>query len=106
MEEAEKARLEGLLNEAMVGIYLKAQAECGYNAAPFHARLNTQGALGTARYILQPGNPPGDVIEFYGLGRPDLLVEVFALRKDFQPLFTDREREEAVRRLKLLGYIR
>ncbi len=105
-DDAEQARLESLLQEALVGVYLKAQVECGYNARAFHAMLTTEGALKTAQHILQPGDPPENVVEFYRFGRPDLLVEGFAVRREFQPLFTDQERAEALRRLRLLGYIR
>jgi hypothetical protein len=105
-DDTEQARLESLLQEALVGVYLKAQVECGYNARAFHAMLTTEGALKTAKHVLQPGDPPENVVEFYGLGRPDLLVEAFALRREFQPLFTDLERAEALRRLRLLGHIR
>jgi hypothetical protein len=104
--DSEQARLEGLLNEALNGIYMKAQVEFAYNAREFHAMLAKDGALNTARYILQPGVPPDEVIEFYGFGRPDMLVEVLALREMFRPLFTAQELDEAVRRLRVLGYVR
>ena len=83
----------------MLGVYEAAANEAGYRATRFLQKLQRDGGLETARYLLrQPGVSKG----FAGLrnaGKLHLSMEYLVLRPRYAPLFSDDERSVARDRL-------
>ena len=91
-------------DNAMVQIYLRAKAECGYNATRFLQMLTEHGGLGTAKRLLASDEIQYGFTELWERGRLDLTVEAHVLKPKFQDLFSDEERQRARSRLKAHGY--
>jgi len=91
-------------DNAMVQIYLRAKAECGYNATRFLQMLTEHGGLGTAKRLLASDETQYGFTELWERGRLDLTVEAHVLKAEFEGLFPDEERQRARSRLKAHGY--
>ena len=84
--------------------YESLKALAGYDARIFARMLSEHGALDTARRLLR------GAVHTYGLdtlalkGRLDMSVENSVLKPEFDPLFSDEERDLARRRLSAYGY--
>jgi hypothetical protein len=100
------AELEVLFDRAMFDIYHRAREKCDYNAVRFLQMLSEKGGLATAKHLLASGNPQEGFIRLWECGCIDLTVEALILQDRFQDLFTDKELEEAHRRLEELGYFK
>jgi hypothetical protein len=97
--------LERRFHEAMVALYKRAKAECGYNATRFLQMVNEHGVLKAAQSLLHaPGLSEG-FTALWQKGRLDLTVEKLILDRHWQDLFSDEEREVARKRLSELGYV-
>ncbi|MBR7829249.1 hypothetical protein KDK95_23275 [Actinospica sp. MGRD01-02] len=94
MEEVE---LE--FNKAMRRIYAEAKAELGYNASRFLQMVERDGGLTTARRLLWSADPSDGFTVLWEKSRLDLSVEAHVLLPQFEPLFTDEDRERARERL-------
>jgi hypothetical protein len=66
--------------------------------------VSEYGAVDAARRLLDVSSPAEGFTRLHELGRLDLSVEAMALRPEFEPLFTTRQRRAAKLRLDLLGY--
>jgi hypothetical protein len=95
---------EDEFHEAMVEIYLRAKAECGYNAVRFLQMLAEHGGLGTAKRLLASDDIQYGFTELWERGRVDPTVEAHVLKDEFEGLFSAEERQRARSRLKAHGY--
>ena len=96
--------LERQFHKAMVAIYERAKADCGYNAGYFLRMLSEKGGLQTARQLLHTPDISSGFTELWQCGRLDLTVEAHVLKPEYAELFTEEEREIAASRLRKHGY--
>jgi len=96
--------LERDFHEAMLGIYRRAKAEAGYNAARFLRMVSEHGGLETARILLHATTVSDGYTALWGRGRLDLTVEAVILQPKLRGLFTEAERQIAITRLREYGF--
>jgi hypothetical protein len=96
--------VERRFHRAMISIYETARRELGYNAIRFLQMLSEQGGLVTAQQLLWSDTPSDGFTTLWERHRLDLTVEDHVLRVEFASLFTDADREQALRRLKEYGW--
>jgi len=96
--------LEQAFHRAMVRVYEDAKRETGYNATRFLQMVSEQGGLSTARQLLHAPTVSDGFTALWERGRLDLAVEAVLLRDEFEPLFTEQERELALSRLEAYGW--
>ena len=96
--------LELRFHDAMVEIYQRARAECGYNASRFIQMVDEQKGLAAAKTLLHSPHVSDGYTSLWELGRLDLSVEAYVLKPDFRELFTPEELEIAESRLHVYGY--
>lgn len=83
----------------MTGDYPE-QKRLGYNPTDWMMMVARHGAVGAAKRVLRPGPPPSGFVRLaWELNRPDLTVEHYALRPEYQELFTSDELAIARERL-------
>jgi hypothetical protein len=92
--------LESEFHEAMLGIYMRAKAEAGYNATRFLGMVSEHGGLETARILLHAATVSDGYTALWERGRLDLTVEAVILQAKWKSLFTKAERQTAIRRLR------
>lgn len=92
--------LERAFHDAMVGIYLAAKQECGYNAPRFRQMIAEHGGVGTARQLLSMDTVQSGFSVLWECGRLDLTVECHVLSPRFASLFTEAELQRARLRLR------
>jgi hypothetical protein len=95
--------LEKRFHRAMAGIYETAKRELGYNVTRFLQMLSEQGGVATARHLLWSSAPSEGFTTLWSHGRLDLTVEAHVLDSEFEPLFSDADRERARERLEAYG---
>jgi len=95
--------LERRFHRAMIGVYETAKDACRYNATRFLQMLSTRGGLATAKALLATRDPSEGFTKLWECGRLDLTVEAHVLKPEFAPLFTDKEKSTARRRLEEYG---
>lgn len=88
----------------MVSIYETAKRELGYNATRFVQMISEQDGLTTARQFLWSSAPSEGFTTLWQRGRLDLTVEAHVLKTEFDPLFTDADRDQASDRLEAYGW--
>ncbi len=91
--------LERQWDAAMEDIYQRAGHEAGYWAGRFHQMLTKRGGLGTARFLLNKKATTESYAHLRAVDRLDLTVEAYALRPEFEPLFTADELDLARARM-------
>lgn len=96
--------VERQFHTAMVGVYESARKETGYNATRFLQMISEQGGVATARQLLHSAQVSDGFTALWERRRLDLAVEAVILRPEFDPLFTDDERDIARARLARYGY--
>lgn len=90
----------------MVSIYAAAKRECGYHATRFFQMIGEKGGLETAKALIRkPGGTDG-FIALWECRRLDLSVEAYVLKPEYEPLFTEEERQMCRERLAQFGYHR
>jgi hypothetical protein len=104
-QDMSKALLERRFHEAMLSLYKRAKAECGYNAPRFLQMVNARGGLQAAQSLLQTPGLSERFIALWQKGRLDLTVERLVLDREWKELFSDEAREVARQRLAELGYL-
>ena len=95
---------EAGFHDAMLDIYRRAKTEAGYNATRFLGMVSERGGLETARYLLNASTVSDGYTALWERGRLDLTVEAMILQPEWQPLFSERERQIAADRLRQYGY--
>lgn len=98
-------QLETRFDEAMMDVYRRALNECGYKATRFLQMLHEHRGLETARLLLHATNVSEGYIALWERKRLDLTVEAVILADQWGPLFDDKEREIARKRLAEYGYV-
>ena len=96
--------LEKQFEQEMIGIYMTAKKECGYNSTRFLQLISTKGGIAAAKQLI---SKPGGTDEFTTLwecGRLDLSIEAHVLNPKYYELFTESERELCKNRLQEFGY--
>jgi hypothetical protein len=96
--------LETRFDEAMMSVYLRARNECDYNATRFLNMLHEHRGLETARVLLRSPNVSEGYVALWERQRLDLTVEALILGEEWDPLFSEQEREVARHRLADYGY--
>ena len=91
-------------NEAMLDIYRRAKAEADYNATRFLRMVLERGGLETAQYLLRASTVSDGYTALWERNRLDLTVEAMILRSEWRGLFSDVDRQIAVKRLREYGY--
>ena len=96
--------LEKQFEQEMIGIYMTAKKECGYNPTRFLQLISTKGGIAAAkRLISKPGGTDG-FTTLWECGRLDLSIEAHVLNPKYYELFTESERELCKNRLQEFGY--
>ncbi|HNX13844.1 MAG TPA: hypothetical protein PK854_12540 [Oscillospiraceae bacterium] len=75
-----------------------------YTPAYFAAMLNTHGGVMTAKKLIHTADPSYGFTKLFELKRLDLSVEAHVIKPEYEPLFTDEEREICRSRLLEYGY--
>lgn len=101
--DAELEVLERRFDAAMMEIYERAGGEVGYWATRYLQMLRARGGLGTARRLLNARATSDGYARLRDAGRLDLTVEAYALRPEFEALFTAEELNLARDRLEYFG---
>ena len=96
--------IEQEFHQAMVGVYIRAKDECGYNAARFIQMVETLGGLAAARRLLSTDEAQAGFTELWQLGRLDITVECLVLQPRWRTPFSEQELARARHRLKSLGF--
>ena len=91
-------------NEAMLDIHRRAKAEANYNATRFLRMVLERGGLETAQYLLRSSTVSDGYTALWERNRLDLTVEAMILRPEWHGLFSDVDRQIAVKRLREYGY--
>lgn len=89
---------------AMRDIYARAKHEARYDAKAYLRMLAEHGGLGTAKRLLASSSVSEGFVALWERQRVDLAVENVVLRREFEQLFTDEERDTARRRLADYGF--
>jgi hypothetical protein len=98
------AELEAGFHAAMMNVYRRALKECQYKATRFLQMLYDHGGLETARILLHASNVSDGYVALWERKRLDLTVEAVILEEEWDPLFSNQEREIARKRLTEYGY--
>lgn len=93
------ANLERRFDAAMMEIYERAAAEIGYRPTRYLQMLRRRGGLETAHRLLGAKLTSDGYARLREEGRLDLTVEAYAMRAEFQPLFSLQELAAARSRL-------
>ena len=99
-EEIESVTAEKAFDRAMLGVYERARDEAGYIATRFIQMVAERGGLDAARQLLRASGVSDGFTALWEKGRLDLSVEFQVLQPQFSGLFTQEERELALRRLR------
>jgi hypothetical protein len=91
-------------NRAMIAIYDTSKRELNYNASRFIQMISQNGGLATARQLLWTERPSDSFAFLWEHGRLELTVEAHILRDEFEALFTDDDRHQALTRLEQYGW--
>ncbi|MBK8246846.1 MAG: hypothetical protein IPK85_05540 [Gemmatimonadetes bacterium] len=83
----------------MIAIYKTAKSEAGYNASRFLSMVTEHGGVQTARVLLRASAVSEGYTALWERQRLDLTVEAVILEDQWHPLFTQTERDTAIRRL-------
>jgi hypothetical protein len=98
------SQAERQFHQDMVQIYETAKHDLGYNATRFLQMISEHGGLAAARQLLWTDQPSDGFTTLWSHHRLDLTVEAHVLKDRYASLFTDADREQARRRLKLYGW--
>jgi len=98
--------LKDLFEKVMRLLYERSISECNYPPKRFIGMIKKVGGYKTAKKILKDKYPyqKKGFMEAINAGRPDLTVEATILCPIWNELFTDEERETAIKRLSDMGY--
>ena len=96
--------LEVAFEKEMYKIYRDAYAKCRHNAHIFHGMLQDHGGLITAKRLLSQHGLQYGFEKLCECGCPDITMESLILREPWIHLFTGKEKEVAIARLKTFGY--
>ena len=99
-----KPEIERLFDAAMMRIYHRAREEAKYKATRFHQMLCDHGGLETAQLLLHSSHVSEGYTALWERGKLDLTVEALILDVQWHALFTEAERDIAVKRLLEYGY--
>jgi len=89
----------------MTDIYRRAKDDAGYNATRFLQMLAEHGGLETSRILLHAPAVSDGYTELWKRHRLDLTVEALVLKPQWKELFTDEERDIALKRLASFDYV-
>ena len=98
------ASREQQFHGAMVGVYERAQDECGYRATRFLQMVGRLGGVEAAKQLLDSDGFSDGFVELCSLGRLDISMEALVVDPKWQSLFTQDEVAVARRRLEQCGY--
>jgi hypothetical protein len=88
---------------AMREIYDRAVRECRYQPTYFLKMISERGGVGAAHALIA-GKPSDGFTKLWELKRLDLSVEALVQDPRWHPLFSDDERDAALKRLHAAGY--
>ena len=93
----------GEFHEEMLKLYDES-TYLGFYPTIFLRMILDEGGLATARHLLKPTTTTYGLRRLRQEGRLDLSVEALVLREPWRSLFTERELDEAKRRLRRFHY--
>jgi len=98
--------METRFDHAMMGVYVRAKNEVGYNATRYLQMLHDHRGLETARILIVADHPSEGYVALWERGRLDLTVEALVLQPEWRPLFAEEPEllERASHRLVEYGY--
>lgn len=100
---ADLNRLENCFASVMRETCVVAQQN-GYRPSVFIGLLSQFGGVGAAKRLLQTSKEQSGLTKLWELGLLHLSVEAHVIQEKWAPLFTESEREKALRRLEAHGY--
>ena len=99
------SQLERKFDEAMMDIYRRAKSEAGYNASEFHAMLDRNRGLITAKRLINAKQVSIGYTNLHLLERLDLTFEAVVLENEqWHSLFQPEELARCKKRLEDVGY--
>lgn len=88
----------------MIKIYRETDAQCNYRATGFFQKIQSDGAITTAKEIINNEELTEGFIKLAECNRLDLSVEALIVQEKYKELFTPKERKICINRLKKHGY--
>ncbi|MBD7914667.1 hypothetical protein H9660_05865 [Clostridium sp. Sa3CUN1] len=88
----------------MMKIYRETDAQCNFKAAGFFQMIQTEGAITTAKEIINNSEVTEGFIKLAECNRLDLSLEALVIQDKYKELFTPKERKICINRLKKHGY--
>ena len=88
----------------MIKIYRETDIQCNYKAAGFFQMIQTDGAITTAKEIINNAEVTEGFMKLAECNRLDLSVEALITQDKYKELFTAKERKICLNRLKKYGY--
>ncbi len=88
----------------MIKIYRETDTQCNYKSAGFFQGIQSNGAITTAKEIINNKEVTEGFIKLAECNRLDLSVEALIVQDKYKELFTAKERKICLNRLKKYGY--
>ena len=88
----------------MIRIYRETDIQCNYKAAGFFQMIQNDGAIITAKEIVNKTELTEGFMKLAECNRLDLSVEALIIQEKYKELFTPKERKICISRLKKHGY--
>ena len=95
--------LERRFHNDMIRIYVESK-KLKYNPTYLWLMLSANGGYMTAKKLIHTESPSNGFVKLLELNRLDLSVEAHVLKPEYEPLFTDEEREICKNRLREYGW--
>ena len=95
--------LEDEFHRAMLNIH-DAAAKLGYRPTRFLQMFHEHGGVAAARRLLRAPEAQAGLTRLWEIGRLDISMEALVVQEQWQPLFSDAERQAARDRLSAYGY--
>ena len=91
-------------HQEMLGIYTNTVKECDYRPKELLRMIVEHGGLKAAKMLINSLKESEAFMKLRECERLDLTVEAYAIKTEFEKLFTEEERQTAKERLEKHGY--
>lgn len=98
-EDVDQAVLEAQFDKDMMFIYEEAKRRIGYNATRFLQMIRNKGGVEAAKHLINTAEEPEGFTRLKASHCLDISAEVFALKPEYESLFTEEERKICRERL-------
>ena len=105
IQSGDKNALINELHKDMLGLYTTSKKEIGYTSPRFLKMLTDNGALLTAKKLINTNGGTSGFTTLWENQRLDLSVEALVLKPKYRSLFTEEELQKCRERLAEFGYV-